>query len=360
MSFDPEPRGQQPLPSEPYYRRGEQARRWGALLLLIGVVWLVFELTVRSSIFGIGVGRVEQTEQLPAQSFSAEQVLINGVNDDIKLVPGSGDTIIVEATKHAFGWNTGAANGALSRLDMATEQRGDTLVIDLRPTNRLGFAIGRVPYLSLRVSLPAGVRAEAAVVSGDITAQEVRSDLVLRSVSGAVHAEDTAGALRATTTSGDVRIRDHSGGLVIETTSGDISAAGALNAPRLNSVSGAINLQGAISNLELRTISGDIEVRDATDASLVVESTSGDVSFDGALASDSDSRISTISGDVRVRLASPDDLRLELRTTSGELSNELSLPTNTEERRRLSGTLGAGETSLSIETTSGDIEVAGR
>jgi len=349
-----------PLPTEPYDRRGEQARRWGALLVLIGVIWLVFELTVRSSIFGIGVGLVERSEQLPTRRFSAERVLISGVNDDVELVASDGTMISVEATRYASGWNSGAANSALKRIELVTEQRGNTLVIEVQPQNRLGFAIGRVPSMTLRIALPAGVASEASVVSGELRAAQVRGDLVLRSVSGAITAEGTSGTLQVHSTSGDVRVRDHRGDLAVETTSGDISARGALNATRINSVSGKIDLEGASGVLALRTISGDLEVRAATDASLAIESTSGDVELDGTLTRGSTSRISTISGDVRVRLASPDDLRLELSTTSGELRNELAMPTETQERRQFSGTLGAGETRLIIDTTSGDIEVTGR
>lgn len=370
MSYDTEPREQKlveassqvpsPPPNEPHYRRGEQARRWGALLVLIGVIWLVFELTVRSSIFGIGVGFVERSEQLPTQRFNAERVLISGVNDDVELVPSNGTMISVEATRYASGWNGGAASSALKRIEVVTEQRGDTLVIEVQPQNRLGFAIGRVPYVALRIALPAGVASEASVVSGDLVARQVRSDLVLRSVSGAIAAEGTSGTLQVHSTSGDVRVRNHRGDLAVETTSGDISARGAFSAARINSVSGTIDLDGASGALALRTISGDIEVREAMDTSLTVESTSGDVEFDGALARGSTSRVSTISGNVRVRLASLDDLRLELNTTSGELRNELALPAETQERRRFSGTLGAGEIRLIIDTTSGDIEVTGR
>lgn len=371
MSHDTEPRTQTPveaspevlspppLPNEPYDRRGEQVRRWGTLLVLIGVIWLVFELTVRSSIFGIGVGLVERSEQLPTQRFSAERVLISGVNDDVELVPSDGTMISVEATRYASGWNSGAATSALKRIELVTEQRGDTLVIEVQPQNRLGFAIGRVPSMTLRIALPADVASEASLVSGELRATQVHGDLVLRSVSGAITAEGTSGTLQVHSTSGDVRVRDHRGELAVETTSGDISARGALNA-RINSVSGAIDLEDASGTLALRTISGDIQVHAATDTSLAIESTSGAVELDGALARGSTSRISTISGDVRVRLASPDDLRLDLSTTSGELRNELAIPTETQERRRLSGTLGTGETRLIIDTTSGDIEVTGR
>jgi len=65
-----------PVPDEPYYRRGEQSRRWGVLLVLLGVVLLVFALSSRVPLFGIGF--IERTARIEAQSFAAERVVLSG------------------------------------------------------------------------------------------------------------------------------------------------------------------------------------------------------------------------------------------------------------------------------------------
>ena len=345
------------VPAEPFYRRREQARRWGALLLLIGIVWLVFELTVRSSVFGIRISLVERSDTLPPRSFVASAVRINGVNDDIELVPGVGEVITVEATRHAGGWNTNAAAAALQRLEVVTEMQGDTLVVDVRPGNRLTGAFGRVPSVSLRVALPPGARVETSVVSGDIVVTGVQGDLTLRTLSGNVRAERVAGDLRVSSSSGDVHIRDHRGPLVVETTSGAIRAEGPLTDPRLSTVSGNIEVQGGHSNLAARTISGAVAVRADDAVSLTIDSTSGDIVFEGPLASNSASVINTISGDVRVRLTSSANLHLDVTTTSGDLKSDLPLADVAPERRRLSAIIGPGTANLTITTTSGDVEI---
>jgi hypothetical protein len=364
MSLDTEPRpavatdtGVTPLqttPDEPYYRRGEQARRWGALLLLVGVVWLVFSITSRGSFFGMGF--VERTAELPARSYAVERVVISGVNDNITLVAADGDEVGVTGVKHAFGWNGGAAESALEELRLAVDEQGDTLIIDVQRPSL--FGIGRSPFINLEVSLPAELLAEASVVSGDLVVEGVRGDLTLRSVSGSIAAEETAGLLSVNTTSGDVQLEDHSGGLVVETVSGDVRAEGALEGPRVESVSGDVELEGVSGAVELHSISGELAAHTGDDASLVIESTSGDVEFSGALASGTSSRISNISGDVRVRLVSPADLGLELTSMSGDLEADLELDRVERERRRVSGAIGEGATSLSIGTTSGDINVS--
>jgi DUF4097 and DUF4098 domain-containing protein YvlB len=343
------------VPNEPYYRRGEQARRWGALLLLIGVVWLVFTITSRGSFFGMGF--IERTAELPAQSYAVERVVISGVNDNVELVAWNGDEVRVTGVKHAFGWNVGAAEDALEGLQLAVDESGDTLTIDVQ---RPGFfGIGRSPYVNLEISLPAEILAEASIVSGDLSVEGVRGDLTLRSVSGTITAEDTAGLLSVSTTSGDVALEGHTGGLAVETVSGDVRAEGDLENPQVESVSGDVELEGVSGSVDMRSISGELGAHDAGEASLMIESTSGDVEFSGALASGTSNRIGNISGDVHVRLADAADLQLELTSTSGDLDTDLDLSRLERERRRISGASGSGATSLSISTTSGDVEVTG-
>lgn len=344
-----------PPPDEPYYRRGEQARRWGSLLLLVGVVWLVFALTAGGRFMPFGF--VERSEPIAPRAFSAERVVISGLADDVELVPADGDEVVVSGTRHGYGWSGGAAEDALERLEVLVDEQGETLRVEVR---RPGLTLlGRAPYAELRIALPAGVAAEADVVSGDIAAADVRGDLRLVTVSGAVATSDTAGALAVRTTSGDISLEGHAGALDVETTSGDVRARGELADPRVQSVSGDVELAGARGAVEATTISGDLAVRAGAGARLRIESTSGDVEFDGPLAGGASSRIANISGDVRVRLEHPADLRLDLTTLSGDLASDLPLRDAERERRSLAGTLGAGGTTLTVNTTSGDVEVSG-
>lgn len=344
--------------NEDYYRRGERTRRWGAILLVVGVVWLVFELTSRGSLFGFGFGFVQRSEAGEARQFSAAAVQVSGGSDEIELVGWEQESIQVEVIKHGFGWNDGAARQALDRLDVVVEQRGDTVVVEVR-RNGIGRFFGRAPYAELRVMVPEGVRYEAALVSGDMRLAGLRGDGQLSTISGAIDASDTAGALRVSTTSGDVTLDGHAGPLAADSVSGDISASGAIARPQVSTVSGDVDLEGASGLLDLRSISGEIRVDDASDASLRLESTSGDIRFAGDLGGAS-SQIGSISGDVQLELSDPDNLRLELSTTSGDLSSDLSLRDLAEERRSLRGRLGDGSALLTVTTTSGDVEVAAR
>jgi DUF4097 and DUF4098 domain-containing protein YvlB len=157
--------------------------------------------------------------------------------------------------------------------------------------------------------------------------------------------------------SGDIDLTDSSGALQVSSTSGDVQMSGDFTGSKLETVSGEITLDGASGPLRARTISGNIKLSDLRDAQLDLESTSGDIEVGGTLAARLSSTISNISGDVQVRLGELSDLKLSATTVSGDLSSDLDLREAQRERRSLSGTLGLGQTTLTISTTSGDVEV---
>ena len=358
--------GQQPggppplaLPDEPYYRqpgRAEQRRRWGAILLVLGVVWLVFAIGSRGSLFGPGF--VERSAALPAQSFSAERVVVSGFNDDIVLVGWGEDEIQLEGERHGFGWNGGAAEDALEGVEVVATQSGDTLTIEVRRPASLGRIVGQAPYAELRLSLPAGVAVEARTASGELLAEGLRGDLSLGTVSGQIETDGTAGALAISTTSGDADVSDHRGTLSASSVSGQIQAGGDIADPQVETVSGDVRLDGVRGAVTVSSISGDIAIEAAREAALRLESTSGDISVEGALAAES--TISNISGDVSLALPADAGLRLDASSVSGELSADLPLRDLEEGRRRLSGLIGDGAAELSISTTSGDVTIEGQ
>ena len=340
MQTEPSPRPT--TPDEDNERHG-QMRRWGGLLLLVGVVWLVFELTSRGSLFGLGLGFVERSADAPAQHFAATRLVVRGASDNISLERAdTGDKITVAVLRHGFGWNADAAGAALGRLDVKMTQSGDTLSGEVQRAGGLPGFIGRAPYVDLRISLPDGVALDVQTVSGDIRAAGLRAD----------------GSL--STTSGDIDLTDSSGALQVSSTSGDVQMSGTFAGPQVQTVSGGIRLDGASGLLRARSISGNIALRDLHDAQLDLESTSGDIAVNGTLANGRESTISNISGDVQVRLSRAADLQLAVSTVSGNLTSDLDLRDAQRERRSLRGSVGPGQTTLTISTSSGDVEVSGK
>ncbi len=154
-------------PDEAYYRGG-QVRRWGVLLLLVGVVWLVFELTSRGSLFGLGLGFVQRSADTPAQSFAAARLVVRGAADNIVLERAPAASVTVASTRHGFGWSADAARAALDRLDVQITQSGDTLTVEVRRAGGISGFIGRAPYVDLAIGVPDGLALDVQTVSGDL------------------------------------------------------------------------------------------------------------------------------------------------------------------------------------------------
>jgi DUF4097 and DUF4098 domain-containing protein YvlB len=67
--------------------------------------------------------------------------------------------------------------------------------------------------------------------------------------------------------------------------------------------------------------------------------------------------VNSISGDVRLRLPEASGFRLDASTVSGDISNEFELRESQQARCSLSGIAGDGSATLTIGTTSGDIQI---
>jgi hypothetical protein len=346
-----------PLPDEPYYQGHNQARRTGILLLVIGMVWLVFELTTRGSMLGGGLGFVERNRAIAPQEFSGAALEVNVGADEVELTRWDGDSIRIEATKYGFGWNGGIADQQLEQLELDIAQRGDTVQVEvLRPS---GWSLlGRPPYMELRIAVPEGLNLTINTVSGDLRAEGVNGDGTLATVSGELSASGLQGVLRLRSTSGDILVEDFSGILDAESVSGDVDVDTAnTERVRASTVSGDLSLDTVSGELELTTISGDIELDEARGVTMQLNSTSGDIDVTGSMAEASSNHLESVSGDIEITLDRVDNLRLDMTTLSGELATDLELQNEVRERRQLRGQIGDGSTTLTISTTSGDVTV---
>ncbi|WP_129631362.1 DUF4097 family beta strand repeat-containing protein [Candidatus Oscillochloris fontis] len=330
MSTDAPPRT--PMPDEPFYR-GAQSRRWGGLLLLLGLVWLVFELTSRSAIFAFAL--VEEEASTLPQSFSATHLVVRGGDDQISLHDEDGDQVTVTAVRHGFGWNSSSARSALQRVDLHITQQGETLSVEVRHNGGVPFLFGRSPYADVQIGVPEGMNLDVQTISGDLAGEGIRSTGILQTVSGQLTLVDVAGDLQLRTTSGDLQLRDAGPGLKIETISGDV------------------RIEGGSGALRVESISGDLDLRDLREALLDLDTTSGDIEVVGVFSG----QIHTTSGDVDLRFSPSANLKLSVTTMSGAIEYDLQLREVQQDWRSLQAVVGAGQAQLQVSTASGDVEL---
>jgi hypothetical protein len=181
---------------------------------------------------------------------------------------------------------------------------------DGQPTLRDGRA---------RLTLPRGSSVDLKTVSGDISVDGLGGELRVRSISGNVRA-------RATTAT------------EIRTVSGDISA------------------EGVGGDLRLKSVSGQTRVSTTAAAPRVeFESVSGDLRFTGTCGARCRLGLSTLSGQLTLALDPRSSFEVRLRTSSGELRDELGMTVTRRDRRETSARFGKGEGLIEARSFSGDL-----
>ena len=154
---------------------------------------------------------------------------------------------------------------ALERMQLLTDRRGDTLVVEARIDDGVG-GWGASPRLEMKVRVPAGL----AVTIDD--------------GSGWIKVSGTA-SLKIEDGSGDITVRDVAGEVDVEDGSGDIDIR-ACGEVRIDDGSGDIEI-GGVATLRVDDGSGDVEIRDVT-GDVILTDGSGDL------------RVAGVGGDVLV------------------------------------------------------------
>ncbi|MGZ8457809.1 MAG: DUF4097 family beta strand repeat-containing protein [Gemmatirosa sp.] len=259
---------------------------------------------------------------------------------DLSLVNGN-------VTVTAWGRGDVQVRAYSERLPLRFEHQGGRVRVWVPSGNYRG----RSGDQRLEVVVPVGTRVAAKSVSGDVRVNGVRGEVEAGTVSGDVEASDAVRRIALNSVSGSV----HGTNL-----DGDMHA---------NSVSGEVMLDQIAGDIEAQSVSGGVDVRRARSSRVKMESVSGEITYDGAIARDGRYELSSHSGEIRLALPSDIGAELSLRTFSGSIDSEFPLTmrgdTGTDGRRsygprerRMDFTLGGGGARITAETFSGSIIIA--
>ena len=197
------------------------------------------------------------------------------------------------------------------------------------------------------VSVPAGIRLVANTWSGSLTVRGVRGDIE-------AHAQ-----------SGDVEVRDAGDRLEIQTLSGDVSVQGVRGESSIHTLSGEVVLTGARGDVEVETVSGDIELQDVVAKQVRTNSTSGNLTFAGAIQAAGRYEFKTHSGELTLKLPPSIGAQLSLSTFSGEIESDFPITLKAGDHgigaaqaKRLNFSIGQGTARIIAETFSGDVTLS--
>ncbi|HVZ48084.1 MAG TPA: DUF4097 family beta strand repeat-containing protein [Gemmatimonadaceae bacterium] len=192
----------------------------------------------------------------------------------------------------------------------------------------------------------------------------VGTRVMVNATSGNIRVRGTAAEVQASTTSGNIEIVDAADRIVAQTTSGDIRLNKIRGRTRVGVTSGDLELDDITGSLEVRSVSSDMKIRHVDVDDLRIGTTSGNITFDGAIDPHGTYEISSHSGDVQFEIPAGAGAALSLQTFSGEIDSAfpMTLQPGQNLRRargqRMEFTIGNGGARIAITTFSGDITIA--
>lgn len=192
--------------------------------------------------------------------------------------------------------------------------------------------------------------------------------LMISSGSADVDVQDIAGDVEVHSLSGDITLRAIGGRAIVETLSGDVQLTDGAGETRASTVSGDIILRGVRGSAKVHTTSGEVTLSMVRAADVAVESTSGDIVFDGDPTDDARMQLTTHSGDVTIRIPEATRGVIEVATFSGEMRSNRPLTLTSGvmgslNRRQKGGERGTqrfefgggGAARFTVTTFSGDV-----
>lgn len=217
---------------------------------------------------------------------------------------------------------------------------------------------GSSAWADIKLALPAGTRAELNLGVGKVTLANVNGAIEVETASGDVEATATSGSLSIDTGSGDVTLAGHDGPLSVDTGSGDVVLGNVKTGDAsVDTGSGDIRINGLeAAELEIDTGSGDVTVTAAAVGVINIDTGSGDVRI-GLTTDISELSVDTGSGDVELMAPRSLGASVEIETSSGDIETEFPLQVTRKGRDGLTGTIGDGKGTISIDTASGDVRL---
>jgi hypothetical protein len=153
------------------------------------------------------------------------------------------------------------------------------------------------------------------------------------------------------------------GEVEMKSASGDLTLDGVSGSVRMKSMSGDLEGQGLQGDLKASTASGDVTLVKSACNAITVNTVSGDITLECALADDATFDLKSVSGDVALWLPGNASADVEAVSVSGRVDAATELEVEKAPgRRRVTGHIGSGEhpAQVRVKTVSGDLTVLRR
>ena len=353
----------------------------------------LFAILALASIPAAMAGEVQKQLRLELSADSSAAFAVENLAGTMRVVPGSGRTVVAVATVHAESDEA----AALMKFEQVTDDEGRPCMRVRYPIERYGTirypgpgksgnsswtnwlgennnrleydnhrvrvnsTSGTLLYADLEVQVPSR-QGEGVFKNhvGRLEGKDLEGTLRFDTGSGDIDLQHVRGTVKADTGSGDLKVTDAGGTLICNTGSGDCTIEH-FSGDKIDCDVGSGDIivkSGSAGRIDLDTGSGDVSLRDIEAEEVSTDTGSGDVVIE--CASDRLRKVTTDtgSGDVTLRLGPDASFEAHAEQGSGDLVNRYSDAQPIAHGRTVVGyRRGDGRTRISVETGSGDLVI---
>jgi DUF4097 and DUF4098 domain-containing protein YvlB len=154
------------------------------------------------------------------------RVEIVNINGKIQVLPASGNTVEVVATKTGRGATPEAAKEQLERVEIKESQGGGVIKIETQLPRASGLFNHNNVSVAYVIRVPAAAEVKASTVNGGVEINGVEGRVIAEATNGGIEGRGIAGPIEASTTNGGVDVeltRVAELGVQLECTNGGIT-----------------------------------------------------------------------------------------------------------------------------------------
>jgi hypothetical protein len=255
------------------------------------------------------------------------------------------DVAITSGTIHVTGWTRPEARVIARAEDgiIETDFNNTRIAVNARPVRRSNN--NRRTEITVEIMIPVGTRVLATSSGGDIRIRGTQAEVQAQSAGGDIEVVDAVDRINVQTVGGDLRLERARGATTVGTAGGDME------------------VYDVVGPLTVRSVSADVVLRSIETSELRIQTTSGDVTYEGSIDPKGTYEINAHSGDVHFMIPTGTGASLSLQTYNGDIDSvfPMTLMPGSNLRRtrgqRMEFDIGSGGARIRIETFSGDITI---
>ena len=256
---------------------------------------------------------------------------------------GSGATVVVTSPRDLD-----------DLLHFSFEESSGSVTVVARRKHVSWFG-NRKSSVRYEVQVPAETAVDLDTSGGAIKISGLRRQAKLDTSGGAIEARDLSGDLEAHTSGGGISLERIRGRSRVDTSGGGIEARELDGAIEAQTSGGPIELDRVSGDIRAHTSGGGIRIEKAG-GRVEADTSGGGIEADFAPGNGRGGSLESSGGGIHVRLDPAVDLDIE--ASGNSVRTELPLRIQGEvSRRRLSGSLGKGGSTLRISTSGGSVHI---